>query len=122
MSVHWIDYQPWREAFAEAMDPRLYTLEWLDMQVLSGEALCFTSENAAILAKVATYPTGTRAIEYMYVAGDLDEIVNILRQEVEDYGKSVGCDTAFGSSREAWARILKNHGYDAYKVTVRKDL
>jgi hypothetical protein len=117
-----LDYLDWRDEFAKAMDPELFTIEWLDQHVASGAAKLWSSEKAAILAEIRHYPTGLRAIHYLYVAGDLKEIVEILRPQVEAFGKSEGCSRIFGDSREAWSRILKGHGYETYKIMVRKEL
>jgi hypothetical protein len=117
-----LDYLDWRDEFAKALDPELFTIQWLDQHVASGSAKLWTSENAAILTEVRHYPTGLRAIHYLYVAGDLKEIVELLRPQVEEFGRSQGCTRIFGDSRPAWARILKSSGYGEYKTMVRKEL
>lgn len=118
----WRDYLRFRDGFAEAMDPRLYTIEWLDWQVFTGFIRLWTSENAAITAEIKTYPSGARALHGLYATGDLEEIISELIPQAEAWGRECGCTLAFIESREAWERLLKPHGYVAYKVAVGKDL
>jgi hypothetical protein len=120
--MQWPDYLPWRDKFAEAMDPELFTIDWLDQHVASGGARLWTSEKAAILAEIRHYPTGLRAIHGLYAVGDLREIVEILIPQAEEFGKSQGCTRAFIDSRGAWKRILRDRGYEEYKLMVRKEV
>lgn len=116
------DYLRFRQAFAEVMDPRLYTIDWLDRQVVTGGVKFWATEDAAIIAQIKTYPTGAMDIEGLIAAGDMADIVNLLIPAAEQWAKAVGCIGAIIQSREGWARALKPHGYRIYQTALRKEL
>jgi hypothetical protein len=115
-----LTYALWREAFAEAFDPRLYTIGYLDNLVLSMRAQAWYSENAAIVTEVRTYPTGAKVIHGLVAAGDLEEIRDVLIPRAEDWARSIGCIMAIIESRPGWARALKD--YEPHQLAVRKEL
>ena len=116
----WAGYLRFRDAFAKVLDPALYTIDWLDLQIVQGAFLLWVGRNAAIIAEVKHYPTGARDIAGMLAAGDLAEIVNELIPAAEAYGQSIGCIGALIESREGWERALKPHGYARHQVALRK--
>lgn len=118
----WAGYLRFRDAFAAVMDPRLYSLAWLDDQILSGAALLWVGDRAAIVAQIRQYPTGAMDIEGLIAAGDLGEIVGDLIPRAEAHGAFIGCVGAIIQSREGWARVLKPHGYEVHQVALRKEL
>lgn len=119
--VQWLDYQPWRERFAEAMDARLYTIDYLDRRILDGSARIWTSPDAAVITEIKTYPTGARAVHFLIVAGEL-EAIKAFGPMVEEWAKSLGCVGALIESRPAWAREMKSAGYEVHQVSIWKDL
>lgn len=120
--MQWLDYVPWRDEFAKAMDQRLFTIEWLDQRVAEGSAMLWTSPNAAMLTEYRDYPTGVRAAHVVYAAGSIPEMVDILRPQIEAAAISASATCAFVDSHPGWQRILKPHGYETYKTMTRKDL
>jgi hypothetical protein len=108
-----------RQGFAEAMDARFFTIEWLDQQVEAGVVNVWGTKRAAIIAALATYPTGIVTLEGMYATGKLPEIVGLI-EIAEAWGRHAGADFAFISSRDAWTRIAP--GYSDYKRTIIKEL
>lgn len=122
-AVDWPRYLTFREGFAGVMDPRLYTIAWLDGLVWSGRAQFWGGEKAAFVTEIRVYPTGAADLHFLVAAGDLDEIVNVLRPKAEAWAKNdIGCLGAIVESREAWAKVLKPHGYETHQLAVRKDL
>lgn len=115
-------YAAFRERFAEAMDPRLYTIHHLDALVASGKAHFLSAGDAAILFELRTYPTGAKAVHGLVAAGDVDRIVGLLIPTAEAWGAARGCIGATIESRPGWARLLKPHGYAVHQVAVWKDL
>lgn len=115
-------YPRWREAFGEALDPRLHTLEWLDGLVDQGRVLLWANDEAAILAEVRFYPTGAKDIHGLVAAGDLSAIANDLIPQAEEWARRAGCIGAVIESREGWARVLKPAGYHPYQTALRKEL
>lgn len=120
--MQWLDYLRFRDAFAEALDPRLHAIEHVDAMVLSGAARLFRSAGAAILVEIRTYPTGTRALHGLVGAGALDEIVGRLIPAAEQWARSLGCTLSLIESRPGWARVMRKHGYAPFQLAIAKDL
>jgi hypothetical protein len=118
----WAGYCEFRRAFAEVMDERYYTLAWLDNEVLSGRVQLWRSENAAMITELKTYPTGAKDIHALIAAGDLEEIIEVITPEAEEWARQQGCTAALVESREGWARALKPSGYRTHQLIVRKEL
>lgn len=116
------DYLRFRQAFASVLDPRLYTIDWLDRQIVTGAAKFWATESAAIIAQIKTYPTGAMDIEGLIAAGDMDDIIGKLIPAAEQWARAVGCVGAIIQSRQGWARALKPHGYSIYQTALRKEL
>jgi hypothetical protein len=115
-------YPRFREAFAEAMDSRLYTIGYLDRLLLSGKAQIWFGEKAAIVTEIRPYPTGARVIHGVVAAGDLQEIAEILIPKAEQWGRSIGCAFASIESRPGWAKALRSAGYVPYQLAIMKEL
>ena len=116
------NYQHWRQAFADMLDPRTHHPEWLDDQVRSGRIKCWATEEAAIIAEIKTYPTGARELHGLAAVGDMMVIVGELIPQAEKWGRKMECDFASIASREGWARVLAPFGYAVHQVTIRKEL
>lgn len=119
--AQWAAYLPWRDAFGEAMDPRCYTIDWLDRQVMEGRVRVWTSDNAAIVAELKAYPAGAVEVHGTVAAGDLDGIVSLI-PNAEKWGRENGAILASVSSHPAWQRLLKASGYAPSQLTLLKEL
>jgi hypothetical protein len=108
-----------RAGFAEALDARFFTIEWLDGQVEEGLINCFGNNGAAILVKIVEYPTGARVVRGVYATGDLAAIKELI-PAAEAWGAQFGATFAKIDSRPAWAKILPD--YHTYKVEILKEL
>ncbi len=115
-------YSLFRPAFAEVMDERYHTLEWLDKQVASGKFRCFCSDDAALVVEIRDYPTGAKDVHVLIAAGNAESIINELRCEAEQWGRDEGCIGAIVESRPGWARYLKPYDYEPHQLAVRKEL
>ncbi len=122
MVPEWSTYVEWRDAFADVIDERYYTLDWLDMRLLNGEVRFWGSANAAIIAELRDYPTGAKDVHGLIAAGDVREIITDLIPKAEAWGRENGCVAALIESRHAWSRVLASYGYSTHQVTVRKEL
>lgn len=118
----WAEYLRFRDDFAAILDPRFYTVDWLDMQVLTGTMRLFTAGDSAILASVRTYPTGAKELHAEAAAGELKVIETSLIPQFEAFGRSQGCEIAVVQSRAGWEKIMGRHGYEVHQVSIRKDL
>ena len=122
MLPDWELYTRWRAAFGTVLDERYHTLDWLDLQILSGEFRFWASENAALVTEIKTYPAGAKDVHVMVAAGDMGEIVEVLAPLAEAWGASQGCVAALVESRPAWARVLAPYGWEPHQLTLRKEL
>lgn len=115
-------YLSFRRGFAELIDPRRYSLEWLDSLILSGAAQVWASDHACIVTELRRYPTGAQDIHGLGAVGDMGEIVGALIPQAENWARGQGCIGAVIESRKGWARALHAYGYEAHQQTVRKEL
>lgn len=122
MISDWAGYLKFRAGFEEATDPEEYPIEWLDHQVAVGTAWPIIGKKAAVVVEFKQYPGGARAVHGLVAAGDINEIANSLIPAAEEMGRRSGCKYGLIESREGWARVLKNHGYEVRQVTLRKEL
>lgn len=122
MVPDWAGYLHFRDAFAEVMDERYYTPEWLDDLLLVGSATFMRTDKAAIIVEIRDYPTGACDVHGIVAAGDLGDVVNVLIPQAEEWARVRGCTGAIIESREGWARALKASGYNVHQVAVRKEL
>ena len=116
------EYARFRPRLAEALDPRLHTIEHLDALLLSGRARIWIGAGAAIVTELRAYPTGATAIHGLVAAGDLGEIVGTLIPKAEAWARSIGCAMAIIESRPGWARALEAQGYAPHQLALRKAL
>jgi hypothetical protein len=117
----WAGYQRFRPMIEEALAPDFYPIAYVDQLLLSGQAQVFLSDHAAMVAELKQYPGGARVVHCLVAAGRIDEIVDVLRPEVEAWGLRHGCGRALVESRAGWMRVLKPHGYDIFQISVMKE-
>ena len=115
-------YVLWRDGFASILDPRFYTIDWLDGQVWAGFTKVFAADDACIVTEVKIYPTGAREVHGIAAVGSMDSIIDQLIPQAEAWGRSLGCITASIASRPGWIKALKPHGYELHQCEIRKDL
>jgi hypothetical protein len=116
------DYAAWRDRLAEAMDPRFYTIEYLDWLLATGRAFLWARGHAALVAEIRVFPTGTKAASFVVAAGDREELVNELAPQVEAWGRANGCSVALIESRPGWEKVMKGHGYSLFQASIVKEL
>lgn len=115
-------YLRFRPQFEAVLDPRYYSIEWLDRQVWEGAVQFWACDDAALLTEIKEYPTGAHDISVMIAAGNMESIVGTLREEAERWAREIGCVAALIESREGWRKALKPFGYEPHQLTVRKEL
>ncbi len=118
----WAGYCEFRDAFAEVIDERYYSIEWLDQLVATGAAKFWRTEDAAIIAELREYPSGATDVHGLIAAGKLSDIIGALIPAAEQWGREKGCIAASIESREGWQKALKFYGYSPYQISVRKEL
>ena len=114
-------YERWRAGFAAALDARLYDIGHVDRLVWCGRARLFANQRAALLAEIKSYPTGASDVHVLVGAGDLDALI-ALEPQLAAWGRAHDCLGVLIESREGWAKVMKQHGYEAWQVSIRKEL
>jgi hypothetical protein len=122
MVADWAGYQRFRDGFAEIIDERFYSLEWVERRILNGSLVVLATDKGAVLLEINVYPTGLRELHGMAATGDLGEIVDVLIPMAEAWGFERGCVSATIESREGWGKLLKPAGYEIYQTTIKKEL
>lgn len=118
---HWPRYLERRADIAALLDPRCYTMAWLDEQVWCGRIKLWADDAALILAEVRTFPAGSREIHGMMAVGELDGILGLIEQ-AEQWAINEGIEFASIASRAGWSRVLKSRGYSPHQTNLRKEL
>lgn len=117
----WAEYQERRGEIEALLDPRCWSIDWLDNQIREGRALTFGNADAVIVVTLKIYPAGASELHGLVAAGDLDAIL-LLIDEAEEWGRAHKLTFACISSRPGWARVLKGRGYQPYQLELRKEL
>ena len=118
----WIEYQQFRSEFAKVLDLNYYPLEWLDIQVMTGGMVLFTTADSAILASIKTYPSGLKEVHGEVAVGNLETIRSQLIPQAEAYGRLHGCEIAVIESRAGWVKAMHKDGYELHQTSIRKVL
>lgn len=111
----------WKPLFAEAMDGSFHSIDGLEKLVLQGRVQFWPGKDAAIITEIMTYVGGEKAIQGLWAAGDMAEVMELV-PGAEAYGRLMGCTSVLIEGRAGWARALKSLGYKPWSVTVRKPL
>ena len=114
-------YLRFREQFAEVLDERTHSIEWLDAQVYSGLMACWGNDKACLLTSIKQFPTGAFEVHVEVAAGDLDTLVNETIREVEAWAHKIGALFVTIASRKGWGKIMGPRGYQHWQTELRKD-
>jgi len=101
------------------LDERKWPLAWLDDQVATGQATALGNDKACIVVALRQYPGGLVEVHGLCAAGDMHEVVKLVR-EAEQWGRQHGAILGSIASRRGWARVLSD--YTETQVTIEKDL
>ena len=119
---NWPDYLRFRDDLAGILDPRFYTIRWLDGEIWSGRIRLFSGPKSCILVSLKVYPTGLKECHVEAAAGELSELVSTTIRRVEEWAQQQGCSTIVIQSREGWLKVMKSSGYSPYQTAIRKEL
>ncbi len=114
-------YLRFRSRLAEAIDGRLYSIEYLDWLIDTGQARLWHVGDSAIVAAIRRYPTGALVVTGLCACGKLENIRKLIPL-AEHWGRENGCVLAIIESRIGWAQVLKEDGYSPHQVAVSKEL
>jgi len=98
------------------------THTWEDLRIglIEGRFQIFWNEHGACITQICT-PPQTRYLNCFVVAGELPGVMD-LSQEVEDFGRSMGCKFMTTSARMGWKKVLPNYGWKESQVVFTKGL
>lgn len=114
-------YADWRGRFLEAIDETLYPAAWLDWLLETEQAKFWGNDRGAIIAEMREYPSGVREIHGLVAAGELDAIKALI-PSAEAWGRKYGAKRASIASHPAWARIMREDGYEPHQLSIVKVL
>ncbi len=120
-------YLRFRSRLAEAIDGRLFSIEYLDWLIDTGQARLWhdpgseSGAGSAIVATIRRYPTGALVVTGLCACGKLRNIRKLIPL-AEQWGRENGCTLAIIESRMGWAQVLKEDGYSPHQVAVGKEL
>lgn len=115
-------YLRFRDAFAEVLDSRTHTIEWLDQKVWAGFMRVWGDETACLLTEDKRFPTGAFEVHVMIAAGDMETLVNRTIREVEEWARQRGALFVTIASRKGWEKIMRPHGYGHWQSELRKEV
>lgn len=87
--------------------------------IKSGEFQFWTSENSCVITTIDIFPR-IRQLTIVIGAGDFEEINNVIRPVLEEWARSIQCDTLLIMGRPGWQRALE--GYRRTAVVLEKRL
>jgi hypothetical protein len=114
-------YPDWRDQFADALDTRTHTIEWLDGEVAAGRVRLFACRDAAVLAELRRYPTGATDLHFLLGVGLMEAMRDVLRPRAEAWAQSMGALGSVVESRSGWERALRSCGYEPFQTCLRKE-
>lgn len=97
-----------------------HTVEDLLLEVLSGNAKMWETENSIIIASILEFPQ-KRVLEMWVAAGELNEILEAA-EKVYQWGRDHGCTLAVISGRKGWTKPLASHGWEPVRMDFTKEL
>jgi hypothetical protein len=113
--------KPFRELIERALAENYGQLNYNDVLdgIARGEYQFWAAENSCVLTTIDIFPR-IKQLTVILGAGDLNEINENIRPLVEDWARSIGCDTMLIMGRPGWQRALE--GYRRTAVVLEKKL
>lgn len=100
-----------------------HTFADVEQRIADNQAMLWPGEKSAFVSTLEDYPAGPRVIQTWLAGGDKDELVNVLRPQIEAQARGWGCTHAMiDGGRSGWERVLSAHGYEPQGVILMKDL
>ena len=87
--------------------------------IKKGEYQFWSSKNSCVITTIDIFPR-IKQLTLIIGAGDLEEIDNVIRPVLEEWAKSIKCDTLLIMGRPGWQRALE--GYRRTAVVLEKRL
>src|SRR3546814_17484556 len=68
------DYLRFRDQFAQIIDTRTHSIEWLDAQVWTGRASVWGADEACLVTALRHFPTGAFEVHVLISAGNMETL------------------------------------------------
>jgi hypothetical protein len=108
--AEWTRCAPWISAALE-YSCGTHLLEDVKADVMSDNMTTFwPGKRSAIVTELIVHPRRTQ-LHFWLCGGDLDEVINEMRPEIEAWGKALGATAITITGRMGWQKVLKEHGY-----------
>lgn len=113
--------KPFRELIERALAENYGQLNYADVVegILRGEYQFWAAQNSCVITTIDIFPR-IKQLTVIIGAGDLHEINNDIRPLVEEWARSINCDTMLIMGRPGWQRALE--GYRRTAVVLEKKL
>ena len=98
-----------------------FTVDAVANDIMEKRAQFWPGERSAMVTTITDYTsTGERVIDCWLAAGELGEIVNVIRPGIEEYARHIGCTQGMIVGRRGWGKVLAPHGYEEFRTVYRK--
>jgi len=84
------------------------TVEWVLTKIKQGQFQLWRGEQSALVTNVVDVGNG-RHLVWLFAGGNLTEINELMKPEIEDWARHVGCIRATMTARPGWSRVLKDY-------------
>lgn len=83
----------------------------------------FATEKAILIAEIEDYPAkGNRICDVVIAGGELSELCDVLRPQVEAWARENNCSHCEVTGRVGWRRAVQPFGYREIATSVVKEL
>lgn len=110
---------PYFEA-ALAYTKGTHTIDDIWEGVVAGRYHFWPGEKSGIITDIEIYPQ--RRVMHIFLAGgDLEELLE-MEKSIEEFAKTIGCNSLSISGRRGWLRVFKTDGWEEICTTIAKEL
>lgn len=105
---------------ASACDGSHQTIESIEAELQAGVTKLLEHRDCCFIVSINEYPQA-RACQVWWAAGTMDGVIAAL-PDLHRWAADRGCTEMLVEGNPAWARVLRNHDYAVWSVTLRKPL
>ncbi len=114
--------QCFRAQIEALMEPGFNTIAQVEEKLSEGEINGWWGRASFLIGFIEEFDAGAKTLRILWGGGNLDEIRDEMRLQVEEYGRTHGCACILVQGRQGWVRALHGCGFRPYSVVVRKEL
>ena len=97
-----------------------HDLEDVQRELWRQKAQLWCGEKSAIVTELHQFPQNRKKARIWLAAGDMDELVNEMLPDVEEWARKEGCMAVTIVGRKGWLRKLQKHYKQDYVTLERK--